>query len=107
LRSAASALSELQAYRTRIIFDDAEELVIDLYNIVVAKRTIRPRRTPARASGEFQRWIARYCARTEMFGSGNGATGRRDACGQTHLQRFRYFSASKKGIVPVAAEDVV
>ena len=36
LRSAAAALPELQAYRTTMIFDDAEELVIDLYNVVVA-----------------------------------------------------------------------
>jgi diacylglycerol kinase (ATP) len=36
LRSAAAALPELQAYRTTIIFDDAEELVTDLYNVVVA-----------------------------------------------------------------------
>jgi len=36
LRSAASALSELQTYRTTIIFDDAEELMMDLYNVVVA-----------------------------------------------------------------------
>jgi diacylglycerol kinase (ATP) len=36
LRSAAAALTELQAYRTTMIFDDAEELVIDLYNVVVA-----------------------------------------------------------------------
>jgi diacylglycerol kinase (ATP) len=36
LRSAAAALPELQTYRTTIIFDDTEELVIDLYNVVVA-----------------------------------------------------------------------
>jgi diacylglycerol kinase (ATP) len=36
LRSAAAALPELQAYRTTMIFDDVEELVIDLYNVVVA-----------------------------------------------------------------------
>ena len=36
LRSAAAALPELQAYRTTMIFDDAEELVIDVYNVVVA-----------------------------------------------------------------------
>ena len=36
LRSAAAALPELQAYRTTMIFDDTEELVIDLYNVVVA-----------------------------------------------------------------------
>jgi diacylglycerol kinase (ATP) len=36
LRSAAAALPELQAYHTTMIFDDAEELVIDLYNLVVA-----------------------------------------------------------------------
>jgi diacylglycerol kinase (ATP) len=36
LRSAAAALPELQAYRTTMIFDDTEELVIDLYNVLVA-----------------------------------------------------------------------
>ncbi len=36
VRSAAAALPELQAYRTTMMFDDAEELVIDLYNVVVA-----------------------------------------------------------------------
>ena len=36
LRSAVAALPELQAYRTTMIFDDAEELLIDLYNVVVA-----------------------------------------------------------------------
>lgn len=36
LRSAAASLPELQAYRTTIIFDETEELVIDLYNVVVA-----------------------------------------------------------------------
>jgi diacylglycerol kinase (ATP) len=36
LRSAAAALPELQEYRTTMIFDDTEELVIDLYNVVVA-----------------------------------------------------------------------
>lgn len=36
LRSAAAALPELRAYRTTLIFDDAEELVVDLYNVVVA-----------------------------------------------------------------------
>ena len=36
VRSAAAALQELQAYRTTMIFDDTEELVIDLYNVVVA-----------------------------------------------------------------------
>jgi diacylglycerol kinase (ATP) len=29
-------LPELQAYRATMIFDDTEELVIDLYNVVVA-----------------------------------------------------------------------
>jgi diacylglycerol kinase (ATP) len=36
LRSAAAALPELKAYRTTLIFDDTEELAIDLYNLVVA-----------------------------------------------------------------------
>jgi diacylglycerol kinase (ATP) len=36
LRSAAAALPELQAYHTTLTFDDAERLVIDLYNVVVA-----------------------------------------------------------------------
>jgi diacylglycerol kinase (ATP) len=36
VRSAAAALPELQAYRTTLTFDDAEQLVIDLYNVVVA-----------------------------------------------------------------------
>jgi diacylglycerol kinase (ATP) len=36
LRSAAAALPELQSYRTTLILDDTEELVLDLYNIVVA-----------------------------------------------------------------------
>ena len=36
VRSAAAALPELQAYHTTMIFDDTEELVIDLYNVVVA-----------------------------------------------------------------------
>ncbi len=36
LRSAAAALPELHAYRTTVTFDDAESLVIDLYNVIVA-----------------------------------------------------------------------
>jgi diacylglycerol kinase (ATP) len=36
VRSAAAAVPRLHAYRTRLVFDDNEELVIDLYNIVVA-----------------------------------------------------------------------
>jgi diacylglycerol kinase (ATP) len=36
VRSAAAALPELQAYRTALTFDDAEQLVIDVYNVVVA-----------------------------------------------------------------------
>jgi diacylglycerol kinase (ATP) len=36
LRSAAAALAELQSYRTTMIFDETEELVMDLYNVVVA-----------------------------------------------------------------------
>ncbi len=36
IRSAAAALSELQAFRTNISFDNTESLSLDLYNIVVA-----------------------------------------------------------------------
>ena len=36
LRSAAAALPELHAYRTTVTFDDAESLVTDLYNVIVA-----------------------------------------------------------------------
>jgi diacylglycerol kinase (ATP) len=36
LRSAAAALPELHAYRTTVICDDAERLVMDLYNVIVA-----------------------------------------------------------------------
>jgi diacylglycerol kinase (ATP) len=36
LRSAAAALPELHAYCTTVIFDDAERLMIDLYNIIIA-----------------------------------------------------------------------
>ena len=36
VRGAASALSQLQAYRTTIVFDDKERLSLDLYNVVVA-----------------------------------------------------------------------
>jgi diacylglycerol kinase (ATP) len=36
LRTAAAALPELQAYRTTLTFDDKEEPVIDLCNVVVA-----------------------------------------------------------------------
>jgi diacylglycerol kinase (ATP) len=36
LRSAAAALLELHAYRTTVIFDDAERLMIDLYSIIIA-----------------------------------------------------------------------
>jgi diacylglycerol kinase (ATP) len=36
LRGAAAALSELRAYRTTIAFDNAESLVLELYNVVVA-----------------------------------------------------------------------
>jgi diacylglycerol kinase (ATP) len=36
LRSAAAALPELRAYRTTIAFDDAEAIMLDLYNVVVA-----------------------------------------------------------------------
>lgn len=36
LRSAAAALPELHAYCTTVIFDDAERLMIDLYNMIIA-----------------------------------------------------------------------
>ena len=36
LRGAAAALSDLRAYRTTLAFDNAESLVVDLYNVVVA-----------------------------------------------------------------------
>ena len=36
LRSAAAALPELHAYRTTVILDQAERLMIDLYNVIVA-----------------------------------------------------------------------
>ncbi|MEY2492817.1 MAG: diacylglycerol kinase, partial [Verrucomicrobiota bacterium] len=36
LRSAAAALPDLRAYRTTLAFDNAESLVLDLYNVVVA-----------------------------------------------------------------------
>jgi len=36
LRSAAAALPELHAYRTTVTFDDAESLVTDVYNVIVA-----------------------------------------------------------------------
>jgi diacylglycerol kinase (ATP) len=36
VRSAAAALPELHAYRTTVIFDDAERLMLDLYNIIIA-----------------------------------------------------------------------
>ena len=36
LRSAAAALPELRAYRTTLAFDNAESLMLDLYNVVVA-----------------------------------------------------------------------
>jgi len=35
LRSAAAALPELNAYKTRVVIDDAEELGLELYNVVV------------------------------------------------------------------------
>jgi diacylglycerol kinase (ATP) len=35
VRSAAAALSELHAYRARLVFDDKEEVSIDLYNVVI------------------------------------------------------------------------
>src|SRR3954471_7388583 len=36
LRGAAAALSELRAYRTTLAFDNAESLMMELYNVVVA-----------------------------------------------------------------------
>ena len=36
LRSAAAALAELHAYRTTVICDDSEKLVLDLYNVIIA-----------------------------------------------------------------------
>jgi diacylglycerol kinase (ATP) len=36
LRSAAAALPELRAYKTTIVFDDAETLALNLYNIIIA-----------------------------------------------------------------------
>jgi diacylglycerol kinase (ATP) len=36
LRSAAAALPELRAYRTTLAFDNAESLMLELYNVVVA-----------------------------------------------------------------------
>jgi diacylglycerol kinase (ATP) len=36
LRSAAAALPELRAYRTTLAFDNAESMILDLYNVVVA-----------------------------------------------------------------------
>jgi diacylglycerol kinase (ATP) len=54
IRGAAAALPRLHAYRTRLVFDDNEELAIDLYNIVVANGRfvagglpIAPRADPA------------------------------------------------------------
>jgi diacylglycerol kinase (ATP) len=35
VRSAAAALSELHAYRARLLFDDEEELSVELYNVVI------------------------------------------------------------------------
>ena len=35
VRSAAAALPELHAYRTQLVFDDEEELSIELYNVVI------------------------------------------------------------------------
>jgi diacylglycerol kinase (ATP) len=46
LRSAAAALPELQAYSATLIFDDAEQLVIDLYNVVVANGRFAGRGLP-------------------------------------------------------------
>jgi len=36
LRGAAAALPELRAYRTTLAFDNAESLMMELYNVVVA-----------------------------------------------------------------------
>ena len=36
LRSAAAALPELRAYRTTLAFDNAESMMMDLYNVIVA-----------------------------------------------------------------------
>lgn len=36
LRSAAAALPELRAYRTTLAFDNAESLMLELYNVVIA-----------------------------------------------------------------------
>jgi diacylglycerol kinase (ATP) len=35
LRSAAAALPQLHAYKTRVVIDDAEELRLELYNVVI------------------------------------------------------------------------
>lgn len=35
VRSAAAALPKLHAYRTRLVFDDEEELSLELYNVVI------------------------------------------------------------------------
>lgn len=36
LRGAAAALPELRAYKTTIVFDDAETMAINLYNVIIA-----------------------------------------------------------------------
>ena len=36
LRGAAAALPELRAYKTTIVFDDAEKLALNLYNVIIA-----------------------------------------------------------------------
>ena len=36
LRGAAAALPELRAYKTTIVFDDAETLAMNLYNVIIA-----------------------------------------------------------------------
>jgi diacylglycerol kinase (ATP) len=37
LRGAAAALPELRAYKTTIVFDDAETIAANLYNVIIAK----------------------------------------------------------------------
>jgi diacylglycerol kinase (ATP) len=85
LRSAAAALPELQAYRTTMIVDDIEELVIDLYNVVVANGQFASGGLPIAPQANLSDGLLDCCAGAEMSGSGNGAAGRGGAFWEAYL----------------------
>lgn len=71
VRSAAAALSEMQAYRTNIVIDGAERLSVDLHNVIIANGRfvagglpVAPKANPR--DGLFDIILIRKCSKPEM-----------------------------------------